>query len=73
MLVGPLDWKHGALVIIDTPNIVAPAIVVLRVKKSVGIIPLSPCLIQSVIGTPVKSTNSLTLAAHTDLVLISEF
>ena len=34
VLVGPFDWKDGALVVVKTAHVVASAVVVLRIKKS---------------------------------------
>ena len=49
MLVGPLDGEDGAFVVVEAADVVATAVVVLRVKHSVGIVSVSPRFVQAVV------------------------
>ena len=55
MLIGPLDGEDRALVVVEAPHVVATAVVVLRVKESVGVVPVPPGLVETVVGTPAIS------------------
>ena len=55
VLIGPFDGEDRALVVVETSDVVATAVVVLRVKESVGVVPVPPGLIETVVGTPVIS------------------
>ena len=45
VLVGPLDGEDGTFVVVEASDVVATTVVVLRVEKSVGIVPVSSGLI----------------------------
>ena len=49
MLVGPLDGEDGAFVVVEAAHVVATTVVVLRVKESVGIVSVSPGLVEAVV------------------------
>ena len=54
VLVGPLDRENGSLVVVQAADVIAAAVVVLRVKEPVCIIPVSPGLVKTVVGTSAK-------------------
>ena len=49
MLIGPLNGKGGAFVVVEAADIVATAVVVLGVKESVCVVPVSPGLVETVV------------------------
>ena len=55
VLICPLDTQNGALIVVQTPHIVATSVVILRVKHSISIVPISICFIQTVIATSVTT------------------
>ena len=49
MLVGPLDGQGGPFIVVKTADVVATAVVVLGVKESVCVVPVSPGFVETVV------------------------
>ena len=49
MLVGPLDGENGVFIVVQAANVVATSVVVLGVKESVSVVPVSPSFIKTVV------------------------
>ena len=49
VLVGPLDGEDRSLIVVKAAHVVAASVVVLGVKEPVGVVPVSPRLIKTVV------------------------
>jgi hypothetical protein len=52
VLVGPLDIQDRSFVIIETAHVVATSVVILRVKHSISIVPVTIRFIKAIVTTP---------------------
>eukprot|EP00052_Salpingoeca_macrocollata_P011462 m.88361 g.88361 ORF g.88361 m.88361 type:complete len:676 (-) comp18065_c0_seq1:202-2229(-) len=50
VLVGPFNWQSFAFVKVERSDVVATAVVVLRVKQTVGVVAVAVGLVQTVVG-----------------------